>query len=78
MVNGKTSNVSNRISSVSTDENDNCKEILFNDKTEFKLKEVGKDEINIKLADVKPGDSVNIVYTKNNDNILAKTITICK
>ncbi|GAA0696431.1 hypothetical protein GCM10008904_00410 [Paraclostridium ghonii] len=78
MENGKTSSVSKSINSVSTDENDNSKEILFNDKTKFKLKEEGKDEKNINLADVKPGDSVNIIYTKNDDKFMAKTITICK
>lgn len=66
------------ISVIGKDENANCTDILLNDKTKFKLKEEGKDEKNIKLTDVKPGDSVAITYTKNQDKLLAECITVLK
>lgn len=78
MGNGKTMSVSKSINAIDQDKNDNCKEVLFNDKTEFKLKEVGKDERVLKLEDVKSGDSVSITYIKQGDELLAKTITIFK
>ncbi|WP_250672972.1 hypothetical protein LZ906_016145 (plasmid) [Paraclostridium ghonii] len=78
MGNGTTGSVSKIISSMAAGEDASSKEILFNNKTEFKLKEEGNDEINIKLADLKPGDSLNIIYNKNEDKFMAKTITICK
>ncbi|WGX77875.1 hypothetical protein QJS64_21915 (plasmid) [Paraclostridium bifermentans] len=72
MGNGKT------ISTIGRNENANCKDIIINDKTEFKLKEEGKDEKNIKWTEVKSGDSVTITYTKNQDELLAENITVFK
>ncbi len=72
MGNGKT------ISTIGRNENANYKDIIINDKTEFKLKEEGKDEKNIKWTEVKTGDSVTITYTKNQDELLAENITVLK
>lgn len=72
MGNGKT------ISTIGKDESANFINIIINDKTNFKLKEEGKNEKNIKWTDAKPGDSVRITYIKNKDEFLAENITILK
>lgn len=67
------------ISVIGKDDNANYIDIIFDENTEFKLKEEGKSEVDIKSVDIESGNSVDIIYTKNEQGLaLAESIMIFK